>query len=594
MVPENRHNSIREFLLYLKTFDKRQFFLSTRFQLFLFTFFINFLFISTGLASPNEGSRYLLTKTISENSSFSWPSTWLNNPLGYWFYPDFGINNGFISDKAPGLSFLLVPIYLLAKILYIFLFQSSDTNLAKYTSFDGFIIYVLKIFIVLLASVLAVKLFDLLELLHNNKKQNLLITGITSLGSLFFVYTATLFPALITALLYIYIIYHLIMFDRFGFQSDLLIAGILTGFSVVVEYGSVVMIIWFMWYFSSKDILSNRKLPFKKILMFLIYAFIGVLPLFLYNFFLTGNPLLTSYNFSYWINKIQFYHNIIGGLAILLIDSSRGLFIMNPIIFLACIGFFIPNYFKSNYRENILIFFSSLSFIVFYAKNFDPTGGMAVGPRYIIALIPLLIIGLQGWLTLDKIYFKIISILLIFITVFNSVILSLTVGTFPKYSNTNPVLAEAIPNFFNGSFKPFMANLNSLLFFFVLVLIFIAFVIINRKDLSELFKNRFGKELFIKKVDEREDKMPSENNNSNPITNDIEQHIKGTLWLFTIFLILFLFVGTIVLSRENYLTLKTSNSYTDIAVVLAFVTCSLLISFKSYLHIQKFNFFQRQ
>ncbi len=114
-MPRNLSNHIK---LRFKGFDKRQLSLSIRQQLFIFSVLINFLFIPLGIASPNEGSRYLLTKTIVINNSFSWPANWANNSTGYWFFPDFGINQGYISDLAPGLSFILVPFYILGKILY--------------------------------------------------------------------------------------------------------------------------------------------------------------------------------------------------------------------------------------------------------------------------------------------------------------------------------------------------------------------------------------------------------------------------------------------------------------------------------------------
>ena len=592
MVSETHHYSFKKLLLYLKTFDKRQFLHSTRFQLFLFTFIINFLFISTGLASPNEGSRYLLTKTISENNSFSWPSSWVNNQTGYWFFPDFGINQGFISDKAPGLSFLLVPVYLLGKIFYMLLFHTGNTNLNAYSTFDDVIIYLLKIFLVLMASVLAVKLFDLLELLHENKKQNLLIVSIASLGSLFFLYTPTLFPSVVSTFLYVFIIYHLICFNRYDYKSDLLIAGILTGFSVVVEYGSLVMIIWFLWYLSSKDLIQNKRVPLKKLSFFLGFSFVGVLPLFFYNYVLSGNPFLTSYIFSYWVNKIEFYHELLSGLVILLFDTDRGLFILNPILFLACIGFFVPKYFKNNFQEIILITFPCLSFIIFYAKNFDPTGGMAVGPRYIIALIPLLIIGLQGWFTLSKMYAKIISVFFICISVFNSALLALTVGVFPKQGNSNPVLIEAIPNIFNGYFKPFIASLNIILFLVLVLLTGLLVILLNRA-----FFIQYIKKIKENPVHEQKDLNYSNNipvqqpHSSNEKTLNLT--IIGTLWLFSIFSFIFLFFGTRLLSREFYLSSKTVD-ITDIAFVLVFIAISILITVKTYIPKHKINFLERQ
>ena len=578
---KNKNSLITLVKTYSQKFLSKQFIRSTRTQLFLVVFFVNLLFIPVGIASPNEGSRYLLTKTIVENDSFAWPASWFNNQSGYWFFPDFGVDNGFISDKAPGMSLVLVPCYLLGKGLYQLIY-GVNTNNAVYSSFDDFMIYFLKICIIFFASLLAVKLFDLLELINQNKKHNLSIVLVCSLGSLFFLYTPTLFPAVISALLYVYIIYFLLLFVKEKSPVPLLQAGILAGFSIVVEYGSLLMIPWFIWFILIYSLESGLSTILKRILIFVTFVLIGFSPLFVYNYVLSGDPFVTSYFFSHWISFIHFYHNIFDGLLLLLVDPNKGLFILNPILFFACIGFFVPSYFKKHYRELIIIVFPCLMFIVFYAKNFDPSGGTAVGPRYIIALIPLLSIGLQGWLSIRSIRANDLTILSGLITIYKSVFLSLGIGILPISNTDNPVQSEAIPLFLSGHFNPILAKIEPLLFFLFISLIFLTIYLVYKDQIRILVQKLVNQiRLTMKEIDiETENVVKTDqkvvfNTKSNII-------ITLTLWSFFLYTAVFLLIGTQVLSKQYYLK-SNPNELTDLLFIIVLLLVALSATLKSYL-----------
>lgn len=569
--------------LSLKALNKRQFVLSTRMQLFIFSFLINLLVIPLGIASPNGGGRYLLTKTIVENNSFSWPATWLNSQSGFWFFPDFGINNGFISDKAPGLSFLLVPVFIVVKILYILFHGQAVTNATSYNNFDAFAIYFIRVFLVLVAAATAVRMYDLLNLLSERKNVNIGIVLITSFGTLFFLYTPSLFPSLITGSLYILIVYHLIAFDKNKKYSDLLVAGILSGFAVVVEYGTLLMIPWFAWYIFSYELIFHKKFMYKELVLYGITVLIGILPLFIYNVILSGNPLQTSYYFSHWITQINFYNGIAYGLWILLFNFNKGLFILSPVLILGCLGFANPRYYKKHIREVLLIALPCIVFMIFYAKNFDPSGGTDVGPRYIIPLIPLLAIGLQGWFLIRNRFASIVNSILIFISFRNAILLVLGIGVFPLSSILNPVYGLAIPQFIANSFNPILPKQDELLFVTSLLVISITIIVFNYDRASQIKKWMFSARHSTSQSLETNDATEASTNASLIPSRDIKILAISTLWLFNVFLLFFITIGVQYLSRGSYPNINLG-SKSDYALLQIIVILSALWSIKEYTH----------
>ena len=146
---------------------------------------------------------------------------------------------------------------------------------------------------------------------------------------------------------------------------------------------------------------------------------------------------------------------------------------------------------------------------------------------------------------------------------------------FPKQGNSNPVLIEAIPNIFNGYFKPFIASLNIILFLVLVLLTGLLVILLNRA-----FFIQYIKKIKENPVHEQKDLNYSNNipvqqpHSSNEKTLNLT--IIGTLW-----------------SREFYLSSKTVD-ITDIAFVLVFIAISILITVKTYIPKHKINFLERQ
>lgn len=449
-----------------------------RLVLFLFFFLLYAVLLgSEGLESPNIGTRYLLARAIVEDNALTW--TWPKEL--FWFFPDYGVLDGtFLSDKAPGLSFVMVPVYLLAKIITPLLGGSTGPVSAGLTDVDHLALAWLKLLTSAVAAFGLVRLVDLGQLLDLPHRLTVLSTIMVGFTTLYLVYAPTLFPSVLVGVLVVLVVYHLVRYDRQAYPSDLLMAGLVAGFGCVVEYSSVLLLPWFAWFVLSRLLwvgLPALRRTLVDLCLFGSAIFVGIAPLLLYNWALLGHPLTTTYQYSHWVTSIHFYYDLIAGLDVLLLRPSKGLFFFNPVLFLAFLGFFTGGLVRRHPRETTLLLASILTTVFFYAKNFDPTGGTAYGPRYIIPIIPLMVIGLGGWLVWIR-----RSPLGLNITLFTTLWSGLTswigvlgVGVFPEPPEEHPLFQLAWENVTTQSYHPTLLA-NSPPLFWGLLVVMVALV----------------------------------------------------------------------------------------------------------------------
>lgn len=107
-----------------------------------------------------------------------------------------------------------------------------------------------------------------------------------------------------------------------------------------------------------------------------------------YNYLRFGNPLTTGY-----LPEESFSAPWVRGILGLLISPGRGLFLYCPIL-LALIPAW-PSFFRRHRLEAIFLALISLSYLLLYGKWFMWHGGFAWGPRFLVPIIPLLIIMLS-------------------------------------------------------------------------------------------------------------------------------------------------------------------------------------------------------
>jgi len=370
---------------------------SFRFKLFLFIFLVYVAGATLDVTNTNPGSRFMLTKAIAKYGEF----TIRPEDRDRYSYLDYSVFNGSIySDKAPGLSLLAVPIYWFGEALGGMMNLNTADN-------PWIIDDVAKFFIILavlgLGAFTTVKFYDLLRLLGISHKNANYTALIFAFGSIFYIYIGTFFSHGITAAFLVLAIYYATRFKQERDIESLLYSSFFVGYSVVCDYVMLFYLPFHILYvflpikINFKEVFRNfRQFIVSVIGPFVLYmipiVLCGLL-IMLYNFFCFGDPLTTPYSYARFFKDNQHFANsMFEGLQVLIVSSHHGLIPFMPIILVSLFGF-IPMFKKQPELTALCVTLSTVQ-ILLYSKYFLPTGGLAYGPRHLVAIIPLLIIPL--------------------------------------------------------------------------------------------------------------------------------------------------------------------------------------------------------
>jgi hypothetical protein len=375
------------------------------------SFFLLYIFFIQAI-SWNEYSRLDLIKSIIDENRFEIDS-FANNTGDRSYY-----NDHYYADKAPGLSFFGAHFYYLWKKIYFDvlknpfpieieyytnkIIKNNSVETKTYEPINPGIFFLSSLyFLVLFYSSLPTLLILVIiykisrNFLVNNKKR-LIIILTYGVATLSFIY-ATVFFSHSLSTFFIFLSFYLLFtckLENFKNKKKIIISGLLAGLSVVTEYPTFLLSLLLFFY-----LVSFRK--FRVILFFVISAFIGLLPLLLYNFTILGNPFKVVYaftdpsirtdvganlGFTRTPNPFIIYRHLIG--------PYRGLLYYHPILLFSIFGFFWM--WKKHKKETILILLGFIGYLIIFSMrdiNFFDFGS-SFGARNYLIIIPFLMLPL--------------------------------------------------------------------------------------------------------------------------------------------------------------------------------------------------------
>lgn len=433
---------------------QKNFFERNKTEILLFlALFLTYGYFSQG-GGWNQNARMDLVRSIVEQKTFFIDSYVQNtgdwSRFGGHYYP----------NKPPGSSFIGIPIYFLIyqveKLSGVNFYQRFFLNL------NG---YLLTLFSVsLLSSILGVIFYRFLFFLSTNQGERISLTLAYSLGTLAFPYSTLFYGHQIAAFLAFLAFYLLFKIKRTEslpekiVRSYLIVSGFLSGLAVLMEYTSLVVTGFFILYLF---IFLKRKTIY--------LGFFGLgfsFPIFLllrYNFVCFENPFSTglAYQNPLWLKGTQTFYGFVFPKLMTFLQLTflpyRGLFFTSPILLLSIPGFL----YISKIRNLRAEFWLSLSIVLFYfllnASFYTWEGGWACGPRYMIPMLPFLVVPI--------IYcfkkFKKITYFLVFVSIFFMFAITAVRPEVPSFVK-NPLFDYVLPNFFNGELSLNLQGLNEL------------------------------------------------------------------------------------------------------------------------------------
>lgn len=169
----------------------------------------------------------------------------------------------------------------------------------------------------------------------------------------------------------------------------LALAGIALGLTIYTRERSIILLPPFLLYV----FMTQPHRQWKGWLAFLIPIGIGGLLIGGWNWLRFGSPLTTSY--AAWQPETGFSTPIIAGVFGLWLSAGKGLLFYNLIVWLGLIG--LISLWRRDRALTILIGLLLLIPTFFFARYDLWTGGWNWGPRYLLPLVPLLVLTAGVW-----------------------------------------------------------------------------------------------------------------------------------------------------------------------------------------------------
>ncbi len=371
--------------------------------LFIVMFLLYASLIKTDV-SWNDGSRLATVESIVERGTLAIDdSSFFNSTSDRIFY-----NNRFYSDKAPGMAFLGVPVY--------FVLASFGMTFSTGTA----AIFALNLVVALLSALLAVLFYDSLKYFVGSKRQRAILSFSLALATGIAVYSGVFVSPNVAAFFTFASFYFLLKYVKEKpSTANAILAGVMGGFAVLVEYTSLILLFFIFAY----ALLSTAKR--KRIFLAPLAIAPFILAILFYNFAITENPLVSPYAYLHsWegspfsagedvpslgrVTAPRFFSMFFfGGVPRAEGIYVRGLFVYSPILLLSLFSLR-----RIRAKENILLL-AAAAFSFFYLTLAEVTGGCNYVNRYLIPAVPLLMIAIAanfGSLALRKIFYVLLPV----------------------------------------------------------------------------------------------------------------------------------------------------------------------------------------
>jgi len=332
----------------------------------------------------NTASRYALLSAIVDHGT-------LNIDASHHDTIDRAEFNGhYYSNKAPGASFLGIPVYWILR---------NITPLKTSRPMVWLDMYIVRVMTTtFLFALLGVVMYRFAKFCGAVPRQAFLMVLAYGLGSIALLH-ATLFSGhQIAASFAFFSFILLVRFSTNHHETEKenwfygLSAGLLAGFAVITDYATIVIAICLAVYTIS--IRSNVRLKAG----FVQGACVCVIILAAYNMACFGNPLSFSYEYlSHETFREGASHGIWGigfpkakVMFALLLSPSRGVFFVMPVFLLSLWGIAGIAGRQKLKREAVLITAVVMTSFLFVAGFYGWHGGWSFGPRYLVPMLPFL------------------------------------------------------------------------------------------------------------------------------------------------------------------------------------------------------------
>lgn len=224
-------------------------------------------------------------------------------------------------------------------------------------------------------------------LLHDGTKRiPLLLTVICGLGTILWPYAVTYWTQPLDTFCLMGALYFLLSYTKNGDKSNLVASGLMSGFSVFSRFESVISIFW-LSAFVTFWLLRERK--WQRLFLYNIPIILIVVILLWWNYYRFGSPWDTGSALSG--NYLKMLRGkLLQSLPANLFSLHRSIFVYSPPLILCVASIYC--FLKKNLLFTTLLALIVLSNFLFYSKFFFWSAPSSWGPRYLVSIVPLMMV----------------------------------------------------------------------------------------------------------------------------------------------------------------------------------------------------------
>lgn len=422
--------------------------------------FVGYIYTFPRWADWSQNSRLDLTLAIVDRGTLSIDAYYQNTG-------DYALFEGHhYTDKAPGPSFLAVPVYAAMRLIlrsepiqslinqlarspaFVATLQENGTGLLSDKVYFAVVLYIVTIVVIAIPSaVLGILLYCFLRELGVSQAWSVIVTLMYGLATNAFTYSGAFFSHQLVAFLLFGAFFLSFQMQHNGLPLFwAIIVGFMLGYALISEYPSILIAGVIFFY-------NVLALPRRRWLIALVLGGIPpVLLLAVYNWMIFHTILPVGYRYS----ELYTEQHSTGFLSLtyphftalwgITFGLMRGLFFVSPVLLLAIAGLWA--WWRSGqYRlEWAICLWATLSFFLFNGSSIMWQGGFSVGPRYLVPMLPFLSMGMGGYVKRWGKYLWARGLLLILTTWSFLVIWAETLAgqNYPDWSR-NPLFEYSFP-----------------------------------------------------------------------------------------------------------------------------------------------------
>ncbi len=334
---------------------------------------------------PNQISRLELTRAIVERHALDMAHPWLTIDKA-------GAGGRVFSDKAPLVSFLAAPPYAVARVAERFAGLDGDARAVQQARFHAVVFTVVGVAGVLAAYFLRRALLDL----GTPRRFATLLTVAYALGTPAFPFSTVLFSHEVAAALLIALFCSLTRARaRPPSAMRALTLGLLTSAAFVCEYPTAVALavlwVWFL-------VTAARPTVVRTLTLAAAGAAVPLAAHAAYDLGTFGHALDLPYAHViepvFKAGGLRLGNVSVSSVAGILVSPFRGLFFFSPVLALAFAGFGF--WLRSRESRDVALVTAGVlaASVLFVASFYYWDGGMSVGPRHLVPVLPFLVLPL--------------------------------------------------------------------------------------------------------------------------------------------------------------------------------------------------------